>query len=93
MAAFDAIEEIRSYADSRKNDILRGAETPALAALMVEKFGEGMAKMLSVFGASDDSFIQEVDRLVSEIDPQYQKHRQYRFEARPAGLAVNRRIL
>lgn len=57
MAAFDVIEEIRSYADSRKNDILRGAETPALAALMVEKFGEGMAKMLSGFGASDDSFI------------------------------------
>ncbi|NTB05866.1 hypothetical protein [Agrobacterium tumefaciens] len=93
MADFDVIEEIRRYADARKSDVARGAETPALAALMVEKFGEGMAKMLSAFGVSDGSFMQEVDRLVREIDTEYPKHRQYRFEARPAGLAINGNIV
>ncbi len=38
------IEEFRGYAHSRKNDVARGAETPALAALLVEKYGYGMVK-------------------------------------------------
>lgn len=93
MADFNVIEEIQHYAAGRKKDVERGAETPALAALMLEKYGEGMAKMLSGFGGSNASLMQEVDRLVREIDPQYPKHRQYRFEAKPAGLAVNGSVL
>jgi len=31
------IIEIQDYADARKKDIARGAETPAIAGLMVEK--------------------------------------------------------
>ena len=34
------IEEIQRYARNRAQDVTRGAETPALAALMVEKFGK-----------------------------------------------------
>jgi hypothetical protein len=84
------IEELQRYAGNRSHDVSRGAETPALAALMIEKFGEGLAKaayFLEVEGAVE--LDREIDRLVRHIDPQYPKHLQYRFEARPAGLSIN----
>lgn len=90
---FSVIEEIRRYADERKSDVARGVETPALAALMVEKFGEGMGKLLSAIASLDGSFMKEVDKLVHEIDPDYSKHRQSRLDARPAGLAINGEVL
>src|ERR1700675_4673485 len=84
------IEEIQRYAGNRVNDVARGAETPALAALMVEKFGEGLMKAAYLLGVERcDDLKHEIDRLVREIDPQYPTHVQYRFEARPAGLAIN----
>ncbi|HGF4014028.1 hypothetical protein [Burkholderia cenocepacia] len=89
MTTVSLIEEIRNYAEGRKSDVARGAETPALAALMVEKYGEGLAKAVHLMGADNGDMMRELDRWVREIDPQYPKHRQYRFEARPAGLAIN----
>lgn len=89
MVDVSLIEEIRGYAEGRRRDVARGAETPALAALLVEKYGEGVAKAANLFGADNSQIAREVDRLVREIDPQYSKHRRYRFEARPAGLAIN----
>jgi hypothetical protein len=84
------IEAIQRYAGNRVNDVARGAETPALAALMVEKFGEGLMKAAYLLGVDHgDDLKHEIDRLVREIDPQYPTHVQYRFEARPAGLAIN----
>jgi hypothetical protein len=83
-------EEIQRYGLHRLSDVARGAETPALAALMVEKFGEGIAKASDLLGLEDcDALRREIDRLVRTIDPQYPTHLQYRFEARPAGLAIN----
>jgi hypothetical protein len=84
------IEEIQRYAGNRAQDVARGAETPALAALMVEKFGEGLVKAGYLLGLERaDELKHEIDRLVREIDVQYPTHLQYRFEARPAGLAIN----
>jgi hypothetical protein len=84
------IKEIQRYAGNRLSDVARGTETRALAALMVEKFGEGISKAAHLLGAEATGEIQrEIDRLVREIDPQYRTHLQYRFEARPAGLAIN----
>ena len=84
------IEEIRRYAGNRAQDVTRGAETPALAALMVEKFGEGLVKAGYLLGLEcSDELKHEIDRLVREIDVKYPTHLQYRFEARPAGLAIN----
>lgn len=83
-------DEIQRYALHRLNDVARGAETPALAALMIEKFGEGLAKASDLLGLEgSDAIRREIDRLVREVDPQYPTHLQYRFEARPAGLAFN----
>lgn len=83
------LAEIRSYADGRKSDVARGAETPALAALMFEKYGYGLVKAAGILGVpAPDQLMQEVDRLVVEINPECRRHRQYRWESRPAGLAL-----
>lgn len=79
--------EMQAYASSRQSDVTRGAETPELAALLVDKFGEGMAKTLHIVGISSD--IQTtVDRLVREIDPDFDTHKATRWAARPAGLKL-----
>jgi hypothetical protein len=84
------INEIQRYAGNRQSDVMRGAETAAFAALMVEKFGEGLVKAGYLLGVEDSEELkQTINRLVREIDPQYPTHLQYRFEARPAGLAIN----
>lgn len=83
------IAEARAYAQERKADIERGAETPALASLMVEKYGYGLMKAAEVLAMADSHLLTaEVDRLVIEIDPQHRKHQQYRWESRPAGLSI-----
>ena len=80
--------EIEAYAASRKNDIARGAETPELAALFVEKYGAGLAKALQIAGI--DSQVQRAtDRLVREIDTDFDANRKARWGARPAGLTLS----
>jgi hypothetical protein len=83
------ISEIEQYAVGRKSDIDRGAETPALASLMVEKYGYGLMKAADLLGLADAQLLAAtVDRLVVEIDPQFRKRQQYRWESRPAGLSI-----
>jgi hypothetical protein len=83
----NAVGEIESYAASRRNDVTRGAETAELAAVLVDKYGSGMAKALAIAGI-DSTVQQRTDQLVREIDPEFDKHRQARWAARPAGLSV-----
>ena len=40
--------DLESYAKSRMNDVARGAETPELAGLLVQKYGYGLAKALQL---------------------------------------------
>lgn len=81
----DVIADIRSYAQSRKRDVDRGAESPALAATLVEKYGEGLAKALAIVGV-DSQVQRETDRLVREIDANFEANKAARWEARPAML-------
>lgn len=84
----DAIREIETYAAGRKSDVARGAETPMLAAVLVDKYAAGMAKALCIVGVESD--LQTVaDRLVREIDPDFIEHQKARWEARPATIAVS----
>lgn len=83
----DVLANIRGYADSRKGDVARGAETAALAALLVDKYCDGMAKALDIAGL-DSEVCAEGDRLVREIDPDFDEHRRARWAGRPAALAI-----
>lgn len=83
----DTQQELISYAESRKNDVARGAETPALAALLVAKYAAGMARSLDIVGI-DNRITELADQLVLQIDPEFQAHQKERWEARPASLRV-----
>jgi hypothetical protein len=82
--------DLKSYAESRKRDVARGAETPELAGLLVQKYGYGLAKALDLAAELADhpapSLTTEVDRLVAEIDPHWRENQVRRFEARPASI-------
>ena len=81
---------LKSYAESRKKDVARGAETPELAGLLVQKYGYGLAQALDLAADLADhpapGLMAEVDRLVAEIDPDWRANQVRRFEARPASI-------
>lgn len=81
----DVIQDIRLYAQGRARDVARGAETPELAALLVDTYCRGMATALHIAGL-DSTVRAEGDRLVREIDPEFEAHREARRAARPASL-------
>ena len=81
------LAEVRSYADGRMSDVSRGAETPELAAVLLEKFGWGMSRAAHIIGV-DSGLMAEIDRLAREIDPDFEAHRASRWAARPASLST-----
>jgi hypothetical protein len=82
------LEEPRIYARGRQSDVDRGAETPELAAVFVEKFGLGMAAAAKTLAFNFGSLTGEMDRLCMHIDPEFKKNREKRRAARPAGLIL-----
>lgn len=83
----DVVADVRDYAASRKCDVARGAETAELAALLVDKYCEGMARALHIAGL-ESAVRAEGDRLVRDIDPEFCAHREARWAARPALLSA-----
>jgi len=84
----DIIADIQSYAESRRNDVNRGAETPELAAVMIDKYAEGVSKALQIAGI-DSRVRAEADKLVHEIDSEFNEHRLTRWAGRPVALISN----
>lgn len=82
-----ALEEVRRYAASRRENVERGSETRCLAALLVEKYGEGIVKAFEIAGI-DSTLRSEIDRVVRELDPEFERNRQFRWAARPAGISI-----
>jgi hypothetical protein len=80
-----ALEELKTYATARMNDVARGAETAPFAAMLFDKFAAGMAKAFEIAGI-DTQRLAHADTLAREIDPHFNENRQARWEARPAGL-------
>ncbi len=78
--------EIQSYAQGRQKDVERGAETPELAALLLEKYALGVTMALNVIGIDFD--MAEVDRLITEIDPCHVENRKARWKMHPAGVSM-----
>ncbi|HBQ6954514.1 TPA: hypothetical protein L8O79_001759 [Klebsiella pneumoniae] len=75
-----------------KKDVARGAETPRLAALLVQKYGKGVVDALAVVfdsARSADPVMAVVDEEVSRIDPLWQEHNRERWAGRPADVVAN----
>ncbi len=65
---------IRDFAQGREDAVQRGLESRELAALLTEKFGEGLWRTFE-----DASLVQLTDELCLRIDPNYQANRKLRY--------------
>ena len=77
--------EICQYAEGRRKDVARGAETPELAALLVQKYGYGLLQGVRIVlgrAISNDVLDEEVEK----IDPDWREHMHQRWAARPAEI-------
>lgn len=83
------LAEFEDYGQSRIKDVARNAETPQLAALLVEKYGYGLAKALFILGFDTQGLYDRIDTMIKEIDPQVKENRKLRWEARPADIIFN----
>lgn len=85
------VREVQHYAEDRRSDVARGAETPRLAALILQKYGLGMAKAAAVIFDSPraaDSIMTVLDEETAKIDPNWRDNARLRWAARPADLLV-----
>lgn len=85
-------DTLQRYAKGRAEDVRSGIETPALAALLVEKYAVGLVDATRVLGVSVDinAITQLADSLCKEICPEYVALRQLRRES-VSGLALSSR--
>jgi len=83
------VEQVIEYARGRHNDVERGAETPRLAALLLQKYGRGMADAVALIFETPraaDRIVRQVDEETSRIDPAWREHDRERWAARPADI-------
>jgi len=79
--------EVRSAAEGRTSDVQRGAESPAVAAALFDKFGGGVCTAAHVLGLDIGALQREVDALARQIDPDFEANRKARWAARPAAFS------
>lgn len=87
------VREVREYAAGRASDVARGAETPRLAALLLQKYGLGVAKAVAVIYDSPrvaDLVVAVLGEETAKIDPDWREHDRERWDARPADVAIRR---
>ncbi len=83
------IGQVKEYARGRASDVERGAETPRLAALLLQKYGRGVVDAVSTIFESRraaDPIMRVVDEETARIDPGWREHDRARWTARPADL-------
>lgn len=86
------ILKIKEYAKGRKSNVIRGAETPILAALLLQKYGIGIIEATAIIYDSPritDQLYRILDEEVFQIDPDWEEHGRKRWEKRPANLNFN----
>lgn len=67
----------------------RGAETPYLAALLVQHFGRGLAEAVTTIfddNRAADPIGLVMDEVTDKLDPAWREHDKQRWAARPAGI-------
>jgi hypothetical protein len=83
------VRQVRQYAGGRAKDVERGAETPRLAALLVQKYGRGVADAAAVLlgnPRSADAIFRVVDEETARIDPMWREHDRERWSWKPADV-------
>lgn len=66
------VQQVKDYASGRAKDVVRGAETPRLAGLLLQKYGRGMVDaVVTIFDdlRSADAISKVVDDETTKIDP------------------------
>lgn len=85
------VQRVRDYGQARAADVARGAETPRLAALLVQKYGTGIADATAVVfdhPRAADPVRVAVDEETARIDPQWREHARERWAGRPADVVA-----
>ena len=86
------VEDLQQFARHRQRDVARGAETPELAALIVEQYAAGLARAAALTAdlleIPKPDLTPIADRLVTEVDPKAAQNRERRWAARPARLVL-----
>ncbi|RRJ54961.1 hypothetical protein EHV15_35930 [Paenibacillus oralis] len=85
--------KVKEYADGRARDVARGAETPRLAALLLQKYGSGVIDTVSLIldtPRAADPISKILDEETARIDPQWREHDRERWLGRPADLTYSK---
>jgi len=86
------VQQVRQYAAGRASDVSRGAETPRLAALLVQKYGRGVVDAVAAIydtPRAADTISKVVDEETAKIDPLWRDHDRDRWTARPSDVVAN----
>ena len=81
--------KIKEYARGRSKNVKRGLETPKLSALLLEKYAWGFSEAVREMNRSVHGKIELInlsDELCLEIDPDFIKNKEKRWEMTPANL-------
>ena len=86
------VRQVKEYANGRAKDVARGAETPQLAALLVQKYGLGVIDAVATVYDSPrtaDPIAKVVDEETAKIDPDWREHAQQRWAGLPADVVAH----
>ncbi len=81
--------KLKEYSQGKINDVKRGAETPRLAGLLLQKYGCGLVDAVTVFYDNPrvaDSIYKILDEETFKIDPEWKMNNKERWESRPADI-------
>jgi hypothetical protein len=85
---------ITDYARLRERAVSRGAETPLLAAVLLDEYGRGVTDSITLVldTAEARKVTVKLQRLLDDatrrIDPAFDRHRQERVKGKPADLQL-----
>lgn len=83
---------VKDYASVRTKNVARGAETPTLAALLLQQYALGIQDSVAIIFDENRvaldcfrSFV-DVDAEIAKIDPQWREHGRDRWKFSPADI-------
>ncbi|WP_433947018.1 hypothetical protein [Paenibacillus sp. SN-8-1] len=93
LAIDSLVLKVKEYADGRAKDVERGAETPRLAALLLQKYGLGVIEAVSMIydtPRAADPISKVLDEETTKINPQWREHDRERWTGRPADITLSK---